>query len=136
MSIQQDLFGGIMKKEIIVYSKFCLKCFYPNESKKMKIWADENNVNLKIRRTAYRPDWHKKATNLWGDENYEAFIVLANGEVKDFVSFFNKTKKKPIKAGKMKGNNGVLGLRETEGDNREIGVEMESVEANEDNKEE
>lgn len=62
-----------------------------------------NNIKVKIRRTAYRPDWHKKAVGLYGNSDYFAFVVGTDGKVSDFLDF--NTKSKPVITGKKKGGN-------------------------------
>lgn len=114
-----------MKDKITIYTKFCLPCVWESETKKLKQWASANNYEFEIKRTAYRPDWHKKATELWGNQYYRAFMVMPDGKVEDFVKFFNGAKCKPARAGKAKGNYDLFRLHEAEGANREdsLGVE-------------
>jgi len=126
----------IRVKTVTVYTKICLSCLYPDELGHFSNWAQRQKYKVVIKRTVYRPDWHKKAVQLWGDDEYTAFVVLPNGKRKNFMTFFDKTKKKPVVAGKIKEvKNDMPRLREAEGANRVDSVAMEKKEADKENKE-
>lgn len=89
-------------KQAIIFSKFCLKCMWPNEAQRFTNWAAKNNVKVTVKRTAYRPSYHREATELYGSEDYMAFVYM-DGKVTDLVSWAEKTKKKPVQSAKKKG---------------------------------
>ena len=90
-----------MTGKIVIYTKFCLPCMYPAKWAEVKKWAMKNEVKVKIRRTAYRPDWHIIASIKYGRPNYYAFVIGTDDTVTDFIDF--DTKSKPVLNGKKKG---------------------------------
>lgn len=116
--------------KVIVYTKWCLECVWPEEVKILRIWASDKNI--KVKRTSYRPDWHRKATKLYGSEDYDAFVVY-KGKVEDFVSFVNDCKNKLVKEGKLKDD--MPNLQRTEDANREDGAKDKSAQTTNKNEE-
>lgn len=115
------------KRKNYIYTKFCLNCIHPEQWKYVTAWLQHEEVNYKVYRTAYRPDWHRKATKIWGNEGYEAFVVL-NGRVIDFMEFAEECKNKLMPEGKEK-NGGVLALQRTKRRNRKASAKVENLEA-------
>lgn len=59
---------------LTVYHKPCLQCTF-DDWHLVENWAKTSDIKLKIRRTEYNPIWHRKATEIWGDEMYPPFIT-------------------------------------------------------------
>lgn len=64
------------KTTITIYTKYCAECMWPKEMMVIKNYAQHFGRNLKIKRTTYRPSLHKQASEIWGNEEYRAFIVM------------------------------------------------------------
>lgn len=125
--------GGKMprQKTIKLYTKVCAKCIWSDKFNELESYAQKKGAILKVKRTAYRPDWHKKAVELYGSEDYVAFIY-EGGRVKDFPSWATHIKAKPVKKTKAKRTkkkakkNDVQGLSQAKGDNREDSLAVEA----------
>ena len=113
-----------MSKIITVYSKHCFKCMHKDAFDQIKSWCGGKGYVLSIKRTAYRPSWHKEATELWGNENYNAFVLNERGKVMDLGTFLDKCKNKAVRTGKKKGakKNDLQGLPKTKGSSRASSV--------------
>ena len=111
-------------KEIILYTKHCAKCMYKEQLERLQKYAIEKGKSVKVKRTAYRPSWHKKAAELYGSEDYNIFFV-EGAKIVDLLSWQSKTKKKPVSSGKKKGKNGVQRLPKTKRSNRENSLDLE-----------
>lgn len=93
-------------KPLTVYSKHCIRCNYEQELKLIARWTMEHGYALKLCRTVLDKSYHQKATELWGNEDYPAFVEM-DGKVEsisDFIETITKPKKKskPVKKGKTK----------------------------------
>ncbi len=73
---------------IIVYAKFCISCDYPDEWDKFLDWAQRNGETFKVVRTIYRPEDHKRASEIYDSEDYPPFVVT--DDVIDFLDFVKK----------------------------------------------
>lgn len=89
-------------KEIMIYSKYCLPCHFEKEFEAVSRWAIAKNIKIKIKRTAYRPEQHIEAVDLWGDADYTAFIVDLDGKVVSMADFYQKVRNKRFDCGKSK----------------------------------
>lgn len=65
---------------LTVYSKFCVSCVYKEDWDKVQLFASKHGYRLDTERTTYHPKRHAKATQLWGGEDYKAFMVTPSGE--------------------------------------------------------
>lgn len=112
------------KKIITIYSKHCFKCLYSDQFNTIKNWTTQKGYDLDMKRTAYRPSWHKEATELWGGEDYNAFVVNERGKVMELSSFLDKCRNKAVRAGKKKGTkkNDVQRLSKAKGSSRKTSV--------------
>lgn len=90
-----------MSKRIVLYSKFCIKCMWPEELRRFQEYVVRNGYSYEFRRTAYRPKWHKEASEIYGGEDYTVFFT-EGGKVVDLLTWEEKTKKKPLRKGKKK----------------------------------
>lgn len=106
------------KNTIAVYTKVCLPCVDKKlwDGFQRAVWSA--GYEVKTIRTTYAPELHKEATELWGNENYVAFVIAPNGEaltIKEAKKMFEEIKDKLVKAGKSKpvrkGKKNVQGLR-------------------------
>ncbi len=88
-------------KKIVIYTKWCLGCMWPEESRIVLLATSLENARIKVRRVTYRPDWERIAARLYGSEDYDAFVVI-NKKVIDYMEFAKQCKNKLIKAGIMK----------------------------------
>lgn len=105
--------------DIIVYTKFCLKCEQPDELMKLAIYCMWNDLTYKVVRTSYRPSDHKRATEIWGDEDYRAFVVYDDVvEFGDFIDMITDSKNKLVKIGKRKDGRSVQRLPRPKGTNK------------------
>lgn len=69
-----------MKRQtLIVFSKFCVDCVWPEAWAKILKFATKNGYKIEVERTTYHPKRHEKATALWGDDNYTAFLMTPKG---------------------------------------------------------
>lgn len=104
-----------------IYTKICLHCVYGESFDNAMAFLHRNNIVEEIKRTTYLPDLHEQATEIYGADNYVAFVVY-NGQVmdweemskkiadgKEFGEIFSqekpkkdKRKAKPVQAGKAK----------------------------------
>ena len=114
--------------KVIVYTKFCLECFYENEIKTLKQFTFQEQAKLIIKRTAYRPSLHAKAVKIYGSDKYSAFVQY--GEIIiDIPDFANFCKNKMIKRGKRKGReNDLSALQPTKRDHRKTSILGSSIE--------
>lgn len=111
-------------KTITIYSKHCFKCMYGEQYNFIRNWSYSKGYDLEIKRTAYRPAWHKEATELWGGEDYSAFVVNERGKVMELSNFLDKCRNKAVRAGKKKGTkkNDVQGLSKAKRSSRASSV--------------
>lgn len=117
--------------DVVIFSKWCVECENHLAFTMIRSWAQKNNLELQIIRTAYRPADHKEAMKLWAKAcglaldteegealaaEYPVFVVHdgAIATVKEFVKVI--TKNKMVKEGVTK--NDVSGLSEAEGTSR------------------
>ncbi|MBR3207724.1 MAG: hypothetical protein IKF58_15125 [Bacillus sp. (in: Bacteria)] len=119
------------KKTITVYSKHCFKCLYGEQYNFIRNWAYSKGYNLEIKRTAYRPAWHKEATELWGGEDYNVIVVGERGGAMSLENFLDKCRNKAVRSGKKKGakKSGVQGLRKAKRSSRASSVADKKTEA-------
>ncbi len=90
------------RAKAVIYTKYCLSCEYPEEWQAILSWYSHEGIDIKVKRTAYRPDWHKKAVKIWGGEDYLAFIQIGKGKAKDIMIEANKCKNKLAQLGRTK----------------------------------
>lgn len=90
-----------MNKEIIIYHKFCLECYWDEEFRIIKSYAQNKRYKLSTVRTTSDLKIHEKATEIYGSPRYKAF-VYENGNVTEIADFAKKCKAKPIKNTKAK----------------------------------
>lgn len=107
--------------KLTVYSKVCLPCVLGEQDwREFQAKARNAGYELKVVRTNYDRGIHQEASELWGGEDYLAFLIAPNGEaltVKEATKMFDEIKDKLVKAGKSKpvrkGKKHVQGLRKT-----------------------
>lgn len=109
------------KADIIIYSKWCLTCEQPADMIAIDEYCLHNNLTYEVRRTAYRPWWHKKAIELWASaagiteeeaKDYPSFVVWKDIKtIEEFVKMIEDAKNKLAKGGKNKSD--VQGLSKT-----------------------
>ena len=88
---------------VVVYSKWCIECEEPGDMVTLNQWALHNELELQVVRTAYRPADHKRATEIFGSEDYPAFVVYNDVFLlKEFVKMIRDGKNKLIKPGRDK----------------------------------
>lgn len=110
----------------IIYTKYCLDCMWPDEWLSVTSWLQHQGISLKIKRTTYRPDWHKVATKLYDGDDYRAFVLL-DGKVTDFMDFAKECKNKLIELGKTKVvDDDVQGLSKAKRANRKTRVRVKT----------
>lgn len=100
------------KPDIIIYSKWCLTCEQPGDMIAIDEYCLHNNLTYEVRRTAYRPWWHKKAIELWAAaagiseeeaKDYPSFVVSDTIKtVEEFVKMIENARNKLAKGGKTK----------------------------------
>ena len=83
-------------KKITIYTKFCVKCLYPEQFTTVKRWCIENEVQLDIIRTTYRPAVHEMASIYYGSDKYTVYGRTEDGKIYDFLDL----------AGEITNNNG------------------------------
>lgn len=76
-----------MRKKIIVYSKSCFSCVYPDKLQELRNYAAQHGLELKVYRTVYSPICHAAALKY--REDYRAFVVY-NGKDYDIDDFIKK----------------------------------------------
>lgn len=118
-----------MINRINVYTKVCLPCVDKKLWTKFEKAVWSAGYDIRTIRTTYDKGLHKEATELWGSDNYVAFALLPNGEVKNIkesIKMFEEIKDKLVKAGKTKpvrkGKKNVQGLRKTKPTKKPIRV--------------
>lgn len=89
------------RNKIYIYTKYCADCMWPDEMVAIKGYAQHFGLELVIKRTTFRPEWHKEAAELYGSEEYKAF-VMEGKKVVEIMDFAKDCKNKLIKAGKKK----------------------------------
>ena len=109
--------------EVKIYTKICLQCVYGEMYNNTMTEMAKRGIVPEIIRTQYLPKAHEEATQIYGNENYIAFVQYGT-EVIDFekwIEFMNKPeeieakiieepvkakvniiKKKPTRGGKKK----------------------------------
>lgn len=90
-----------MNDKITIYHKFCLECYWKDEFKTIKSYAQSKKKLLTTVRTTSDYKLHEMASNLYGSEKYLAF-VYADGKVTDIMEFAKQCKAKPVKNTKAK----------------------------------
>lgn len=91
--------------ELGIYTKVCLSCVMGDEWGKIQTSIIKHGYNIKVYRTTYDSSLHKKATELWGNDDYLAFAVFPDGKcvaVGAIENMFEEIKDKRVKAGKAK----------------------------------
>lgn len=103
-----------IKGDIILYSKWCVECDYPDELQAINTYATRHDLELQIIRTAYRPADHDRATEIWGcrdgvseedAESYSAFVPYKDKiyTLEEFTEMIgDDVKNKMIKEGETK----------------------------------
>ena len=127
---------------IPIYSKVCLPCVMKKQE-----WHDFERAvwnagyEYKVYRTTYDKALHKEATELWGSDNYIAFVIAPNGEALSLPKakeMFEDIRDKKVKAGKTKPvrkvKKNVQRLRQTKRPIRVDAVEDSPVEIKVQNK--
>lgn len=116
------------KPDVIIYSKWCLVCEVPQIMIAIDEWCMHKGLTYEVRRTAYRPWWHKKAVELWASAegiseddpeaaNYPSFVVWKDIKaIEEFYRMIEAERDKLVKGGKNK--NGMLGLSKAKRSNR------------------
>lgn len=89
-------------KKFTLYSKFCVGCIWPKKLKEFRSYIMKNGYTYEYKRTAYRPSWHKEASEIYGSEDYKVFFTDGN-KVVDLLTWECATKKKPVTKTKKKG---------------------------------
>lgn len=102
------------KPDVIIYSKWCLLCEKPQIMLAIDEWCMHKKLTYQVRRTAYRPWWHKKAIELWASAaglseddpaaaNYPSFVVWKDIKtVEEFYKMIEAERNKLVKGGKTK----------------------------------
>lgn len=117
-----------MAKKITIWSKYCVSCLWYEEWMAISNYAQHEGIDLKVKRTVYRPDWHYRATKLYGSNDYDVFVVVGK-KVEDFMEFAEKCKNKLVKPGKKKeGESDMHTLRRTRRTDREDRADGEGLE--------
>lgn len=88
-------------KKITIWSKYCVRCLWYDDYMAIVNYAQHEGIGVKVRRTVYRPDWHWRATKLYGSDDYDVFVVRGK-KVENFMEFAKKCRNKLVKAGKEK----------------------------------
>lgn len=106
------------KADVIIYSKWCLTCEVPGLMIAIDEWCMHEGLTYQVRRTAYRPWWHKKAVKLWSTAagiseeeavDYPSFVVWKGIKtIEEFSRMIRLEKNKMVKEGKTK--NDLQGL--------------------------
>lgn len=103
-----------IKADIVIYSKWCVPCLYPEEMLAINYYASEHDLTVQLVRTVYRPADHKRAMELWrcregvppheleeAIENYPTFVVYKKiTRLEDFIKMIKaeQLKDKQVKA--------------------------------------
>ena len=105
-------------KQINVYTKVCLPCVDKKEWREFQRLVWDAGYEINVVRTTYDKALHQEATELWGSENYIAFVLAPNGEALNLgkaKKMFEGINNKLVEAGKTKpvrkGNKNVQRLR-------------------------
>ena len=107
-------------KEVNVYTKVCLPCVMKKnwQDTQRAIWSA--GYDIALIRTTYDSGAHKEAMEIWGSDDYVAFVLMPNGEAVTLGKaklMFENIKDKLVAAGKTKpvrkGKKNVQGLRKT-----------------------
>ncbi len=64
-------------------------------------YLQHEGIKFSLRRTTYIPLWHTLATEAYGSDQYQQFVIF-NGKVMEFMEFAKKAKNKMAKIGKAK----------------------------------
>ncbi len=75
---------------------------WPEQLNKFRNYIVKNGYTYEYKRTAYRPSWHKEASEIYGNEDYKAFFTDGN-KVVDLETWKDTAKKKPVTKTKKKG---------------------------------
>lgn len=122
-------------KQVNVYTKVCLPCVMKKnwQETQRAIW--NAGYEISITRTTYDSGAHKEAMDIWGSDDYVAFVLMPNGEAVTLGKakhMFEEIKDKMVKAGKTKpvrkGKKHVQGLRQAKRSLRVDDVEDSPVE--------
>lgn len=89
------------KTTITIYTKYCAECMWPKEMMTIKNYVQHFGLELKIKRTTFRPELHTEASKLYGSEDYEAFVVVRK-KVFTIMEFAESCKNKLVRKGKGK----------------------------------
>lgn len=127
--------------DVLIYSKWCLDCDFPKEAQEIGNWVRHEGLTVRIIRTAYRPEEHGKATELWAAardlpeeeaQDYATFVVYNDViELKEFVKMIKECKNKMIKEGETKDD--MQGLPKASRSKRKNRVATATDENNEEN---
>lgn len=102
--------------DIVIYSKWCVSCEYPRDLQIIQSWAQQNDLELQIVRTAYRPADHAEAMQLWAKREdapanetedelacYPIFVVYQGIKtLRKFVKMITDAKNKLVPEGETK----------------------------------
>lgn len=104
--------------DVLIYSKWCVECEYPESMKEIQEWALHEGLSYKVIRTAYAPADHTEATELWATmlgidthikeerekaESYPPFVVYNDiVKLEEFIKMIKDTKNKMVEEGKAK----------------------------------
>lgn len=76
--------------EAKIYTKICLHCVYQEQFNKTQTLMNKAGIVAETIRTQYLPKAHAEATQIYGNENYIAFVYFpATKKVIDFAQFMN-----------------------------------------------
>lgn len=89
-------------KIINLYSKFCVKCIWPEKLMELERYASDKGTVVKFKRTVYSRDWQAEARRKYGSDEYHTFIE-EDGKIEDFEGWRAEVKKKPARKSKKKG---------------------------------
>lgn len=93
-------------KKLTIYSKFCVKCLWPQELQSIEAYAKNNNMNVLQVRTVLDSKLHQIATSLWGNADYTAFVYDGENAVA-LKQFLDEHKTKPVKRTKRQKPGGM-----------------------------
>lgn len=119
-----------VEADIVIYSKRCASCLYPEEMLAINYYASEHGLTTQVIRTVYRPADHERAMELWATRrdapqsetpealaNYPTFVVYKNiMPIKDFIEVISKEQLKNKQIGGI--TDDMQGQRRAKGPSR------------------
>lgn len=136
--------------DVLIYSKWCIECTHPEYLIAINAWANLNDLDVKVVRTAYRPEAHQRATELWAAkmeldiddkaqnekaQNYPIFVVYNDViQIKEFIRMIDQEqcRNKMVKGGKTK--NDLQRLPKAKRPKRKNSVDSSTVETPKENR--